>query len=428
MHYLPIPETIAREARETRVDRFGHRLEPSCAVAPCRVCLRIGAQPEELVLLSYQPLPDTGPYAEVGPIFIHAAPCEPYRENEAFPADFQARRLVLRAYDDDGRIAAALVAEPGTAPGRAAELFGDPRVTGDPRAPRNLQLLRLQDRAFVMTESQRIRDVCRYVDAHPEERLTLEVLARLAKMSKYHFARRFKAIAGVTPREYIAGARLRRLKDELKVSPSVDDAVYGAGYGSASRVYEGASRSLGMTPAQYRRFGQGVAISYAALETPLGTMLIGATDRGICFAQFGESEAELRERLRAEYPRAEVAPMRAPYHPDFARWVEAIRAYLAAEGRDLDLPLDVGATAFQMRVWKYLQSIPYGHVQSYGEVAAGIGRPSAARAVAGAVGRNAVALVIPCHRVIRESGALGGYRWGLERKRTLLDLERAGRR
>lgn len=279
-----------------------------------------------------------------------------------------------------------------------------------------------------MAELERLRHVCRYIETHSDESLTLERVAAVAKFSKYHFARRFKAVIGVTPREYIAATRLRRFKGELREAGSVDAAVYGAGYGSPSRVYERAAQNLGMTPAQYRQAGDGVAISYAVLETPLGTMLIGATDRGICFAQFGESEQELLGRLRGEYARAHIAPMVEPYHAEFSRWVEAIRQYLTGERLKLDLPLDIRGTAFQLRVWKYLQSIPYGEVQSYREVAAAIGHPTAARAVGSAIARNAVAIVIPCHRVIRESGELGGYRWGFARKRTLLDLERANPR
>ncbi len=278
-----------------------------------------------------------------------------------------------------------------------------------------------------MNDLERIQSVCRYIERHSDETLTLDALAAMAHLSKYHFARRFKAAIGVTPKEYVSAARLRRLKDGLKDDRSVDAAVYEAGYGSPSRVYENAARNLGMTPAEYRAAGKGVAISYAALDTPLGLMLIAATDRGICFAQFGDSEQELRARLKSEYANAAIAPMHEPRHPEFGAWVTAIARHLAGKQLDLDLPLDIRATAFQMRVWKYLQSIPYGNVQSYGEVAAGIGCPSAARAVASAVARNPVAIVVPCHRVIRGSGALGGYRWGLERKRTVLDLERAVR-
>ncbi len=278
-----------------------------------------------------------------------------------------------------------------------------------------------------MTETQRIREICRYIGAHSDEPLTLESLAIMANTSKYHFARRFKAVVGVTPKAYVAATRLRRLKGGLRKKRPIDDALYGAGYGSPSRVYEHAARNLGMTPAQYRAAGEGVSISYAALPTPIGLMVIGATDRGICFAQFGDSETKLVAQLRGEYANAEIRPMRAPYHPEFAAWVDAIAHHLAGEPPGPDLPLDVRATAFQMRVWKYLQTIPYGEVRSYGEVASAIGRPTAARAVGNAIARNAVAILIPCHRVIRESGELGGYRWGPQRKRTLLDIERAGR-
>ena len=278
-----------------------------------------------------------------------------------------------------------------------------------------------------MNDPPSIQDVCRYIERHSDRALTLEELAAKAGMSKYHFARRFKAVVGVTPRQYAADLRLKQLKGNLKSGKRIDAAVYDAGYSSSSRVYENAARRMGMTPAQYRKAGKGVAISYATLETPAGVMMIGATDRGICFVQFGDSEKHLLERLQTEYGNADIAPMLEPHHPDFARWVDAIRRHLNGEQPNLSLPLDIRATAFQMRVWKYLQSITYGDVESYGEVAAAIGEPKAARAVANACAHNPVAVVIPCHRVIRESGDLGGYRWGIERKRALLDRERATR-
>jgi AraC family transcriptional regulator of adaptative response/methylated-DNA-[protein]-cysteine methyltransferase len=237
--------------------------------------------------------------------------------------------------------------------------------------------------------------------------------------------RSFKRVMGITPGEYLEGVRVRRLKGALRESQDVTAAVYDAGFGSSSRVYERADTRLGMTPLQYRRGGQGVAITYATVESPLGLLAIGATDRGICFVQFGESEEDLSAALRREYPAARIAPMPDPHPPEFARWIEALNEHLAGTRPRLDLPLDVRATAFQMRVWNYLQSIPYGEVQSYTEVAAGIGRPSAVRAVARACASNTVALAIPCHRVIRGSGELGGYRWGLARKRALIDRERA---
>ena len=182
-----------------------------------------------------------------------------------------------------------------------------------------------------------------------------------------------------------------------------------------------------MTPRQYRRGGEGVAISYATVESPVGLLMMGATDRGLCFVQFGESAEDLVEALRREYPAARLAPMRKPHAPGFRRWIQSLNHHLAGVQPGLALPLDIRATAFQMRVWNYLQTIPYGQVQSYGEVAAGIGKPAATRAVARACAANTVALVIPCHRVIRGDGALGGYRWGIARKRALIDLERSRR-
>ena len=275
------------------------------------------------------------------------------------------------------------------------------------------------------TIPERIQAICRYIEAHSDEALSLEQLAARASMSRFHFARSFKSIVGVTPKQYLAGVRLGQFKRSLKEATPIDAAIYDAGYGSSSRVYERAGERLGMTPAQYRRAGAGVTISHATIETPAGLMTIGATDRGVCFVQFGESEGELVGNLRREYASAAIEPMREPYHPDFERWVGAIARHLSGEQPHLDLPLDIRATAFQLRVWKYLQTIPYGDVQSYGEVAAGIGEPKAARAVAQACAHNPVAVVIPCHRVIRNDGNLGGYRWGLARKRTLIDKERA---
>jgi len=270
-----------------------------------------------------------------------------------------------------------------------------------------------------------MRDLCRYIEQHSEERLDLAELAARAGLSRFHLQRSFKAAVGVTPKQYLEAQRVAKLKQGLRAAPNVAAAVYDAGFGSSSRVYERADTRLGMTPKQYRQGGEGVAISYAAVETPAGLLMIGATDRGLCFVQFGETQEELLEELRREYPAARVETMRRPYHADFQRWVEALSEHLRGARPRLDLPLDIRATAFQMRVWNYLQTIPYGEVQSYAEVAAGIGRPSAARAVARACAGNRVALVIPCHRVIRGTGELGGYRWGLVRKRALIDLERA---
>jgi AraC family transcriptional regulator, regulatory protein of adaptative response / methylated-DNA-[protein]-cysteine methyltransferase len=255
-------------------------------------------------------------------------------------------------------------------------------------------------------------------------RLDLAALAARAGLSRFHLQRRFKAVIGVTPREYGEACRMRRLKSELRQSQDVTEAVYAAGFGSSSRVYERADTRLGMTPNQYRRGGEGMAISYASAPTPVGLMMLAATDRGLCFLQFGESEQALAAALHGEYPAAQIAPMSAARGAEFREWMEALRQHLDGQRPQMDLPLDIRATAFQMRVWNYLQGIPYGQVRSYAQVAAGIGSPTAARAVARACASNTVALAIPCHRVIRGSGELGGYRWGLERKQALLSRER----
>lgn len=275
-------------------------------------------------------------------------------------------------------------------------------------------------------QAARISALCRYIEAHAEEPLKLEDLSRQSGLSSFHLQRSFKAILGVTPRQYLESCRMRNLKVGLKRGQDVTTAIYEAGFGSGSRVYEKADTRLGMTPAEYRKGGAGTAITYVAAETSIGLMMMGATDRGLCFVQFGESEEELAEQLAREYPQASRTAMKRPYPPQFDSWMAAIRRHLDGHEVRLDLPLDVQATAFQLKVWRYLQSIPSGSVESYQEVARGIGQPSAARAVARACATNRVAVVIPCHRVIRGTGELGGYRWGIERKRTLIDVERAG--
>jgi AraC family transcriptional regulator of adaptative response/methylated-DNA-[protein]-cysteine methyltransferase len=275
--------------------------------------------------------------------------------------------------------------------------------------------------------AERIRELCRYLESNPEQAPDLADLAARAGLSRFHLQRSFKAVAGVTPKQYLEACRMRKLKSSLREATGVADAVYDAGFGSSSRVYERADTRLGMTPRQYRQGGRGVAISYVTVDSPVGLMMIGATDRGLCFVQFGTAEEELLAALRKEYPSAAIEPMGGPQPPEFREWIDALTAHLSGNRPRLDLPLDIRATAFQMRVWNYLQSIPYGEVQSYSEVAGGIGQPTATRAVARACAGNTVALVIPCHRVIRGTGELGGYRWGLDRKRTLIDLERKRR-
>ncbi len=208
-------------------------------------------------------------------------------------------------------------------------------------------------------------------------------------------------------------------KRNLQAGDNVTRAMYDAGYGSSSRLYEKTSSQLGMTPDKYRRGAIAAAIRYACADSPLGRMLIAATDRGICAIQFARSDGELIEGLKHEFPFA----VRKPDEGGLKVWVAALLSKMSGKELSAALPLDIRATAFQRRVWTYLQSIPFGATQSYSQVAKGIGRPTASRAVARACATNPVAVAIPCHRVVREDGNISGYRWGVERKKTLLELE-----
>ena len=217
---------------------------------------------------------------------------------------------------------------------------------------------------------------------------------------------------------------METLKEDLRSSGSITDAIYNAGFGSSSRVYSRSNARLGMTPTEYRAGGKGVEISYVVLPTALGLVMIGATDRGLCFLQFGSSEEQLLDALEQELPAAVRVASSKPYSEQFSGWIDSLASYLEGERTLQQTSPALQGTAFQMRVWNYLQTIPAGSTQTYAEVAQAIGRPRAVRAVAGACAANRVALVVPCHRVIRGDGGLGGYRWGLERKRALLEMER----
>jgi AraC family transcriptional regulator of adaptative response/methylated-DNA-[protein]-cysteine methyltransferase len=270
-----------------------------------------------------------------------------------------------------------------------------------------------------------VRTLVREIEADPARRLRLADLARRAGYSPSHLQRSFAAITGSSPRAFQAAARMGLLKRGLRSQPTVTDAIVAAGFGSTSRVYEKTDAELGMTPSEYKHGGAGLTIAYATGETPLGLVMIGATDRGICALQFGRSERALVAALKREYPAAVLQPMPARHSGEFNRWMMALNAHLEGARPDPDLPLDVSGTTFQLRVWRYLRRIPPGAVRTYAEVAAGIGRPKAARAVARACATNRIAVLIPCHRVVRGTGEISGYRWGPKRKRALLDSERA---
>jgi len=285
--------------------------------------------------------------------------------------------------------------------------------------------LRCRPRAVAATRDARVElvlRVCRAVEARPDGAAapTLDELGAAAGVSPHHLQRTFKSITGITPRQYAAAHRLKLFKSRIKAGGDVTAAMYDAGYGSSSRLYEKSSAQLGMTPATYRRGGKDMSINYTVVDSPLGPLLVAATERGVCSVQFGERDEELEAALRAEYPAATLRRDEA----GLGAWVGGLLEHLGGTRPGLTLPLDVRATAFQLLVWEELRRIPYGETRSYGEVAEAVGRPTAARAVARACATNPVALATPCHRVIRGGGELGGYRWGLERKRKLLARER----
>jgi AraC family transcriptional regulator of adaptative response/methylated-DNA-[protein]-cysteine methyltransferase len=266
--------------------------------------------------------------------------------------------------------------------------------------------------------AQLVERVRRLLDEQPED-ARLAGLARLTGRSPYYLQRTFKRVMGVSPREYAAARRASRLKRELRSAPSVSRAQYAAGYGSSSRLYEQAGGRLGMTPGTYRDGGAGVRIGYTTVQTSLGTLLVAGTERGLCLVRFGSSTAALERELHREFPNAQVVSG----EPRVNLWARALSAQVDGLKPSSLVPLDVQATAFQWRVWQELRRIPFGRTRSYRQIAAAVGRPRAARAVARACATNPTAIAIPCHRVVREDGGLGGYRWGLERKQALLGRE-----
>jgi AraC family transcriptional regulator of adaptative response/methylated-DNA-[protein]-cysteine methyltransferase len=253
-------------------------------------------------------------------------------------------------------------------------------------------------------------------------RLTLATLGRSVGMGSHQLERAFQRVMGITPRQYADAQRMRRLKSSLKKGDDVTTALYDAGFGSSSRLYERAPSQLGMTPATYRQGGAGMEIHYTIVDSPLGRLLVAATERGISALYLGERDAPLEAALRKEYPRAEIDKSSSG-SKNLGAWVSEILAHLRGKEPHLDLPTDVQATAFRRHVWEELRRIPYGATRTYTEIARAIGQPRAIRAVARACATNPVSVVVPCHRVVRADGKLAGYRWGLSRKQALLDHE-----
>lgn len=254
-----------------------------------------------------------------------------------------------------------------------------------------------------------------------EATLTLAQLSKRVGISPFHLQRLFKRATGLSPRQYQSARRVQQIKTGLRKGDNVTTALYDAGFSSPSRLYENSDQQLGMTPGTYRRGGQGMLITFGIAPTPLGRILVAATERGLCAVRFGENATELERDLRTEFHAANL-------HRDDAalrRYIEPLMASLRGENAIIDLPLDLRATAFQKRVWEALRRIPRGETRSYAQVAREIGKPKAVRAVAHACASNPVAIAVPCHRVVRSDGDLAGYRWGIERKKKLLQSERA---
>jgi AraC family transcriptional regulator, regulatory protein of adaptative response / methylated-DNA-[protein]-cysteine methyltransferase len=296
----------------------------------------------------------------------------------------------------------------------SVEFFADPQQAerAGYRACLRCKPTEISAQAQTVTRARRLLDEAEGV-------MTLAELSRRAGVSPFHLQRLFKRATGLSPREYQSARRMQQVKHGLRQGDDVTTALYDAGFGSASRLYEKAGRELGMTPGAYRRGGAGMIIQYAIVASPLGRLLVAATGRGLCAVRFGESAVELERELRSEFRAAEIHREDAALKP----YLQPLLASLRGETSATNLPLDVRATAFQKRVWDALREIPAGETRSYTDVAQTIGAPKAVRAVARACASNPVAVAVPCHRVVRSDGELAGYRWGLERKKKLLEQE-----
>lgn len=273
------------------------------------------------------------------------------------------------------------------------------------------------------TTERRIQRAIRYLDEHLDERVTLAQLGSAVGLSPFHLQRAFKDAMGVSPRQYQEARRLEHMKERLGSGDSVSTAVWEAGYGSVRGAYEAVARGTGMTPGRYRSGARDVRIVYAVRDTRFGSLLVAWTPAGVCAVTLGDSRDDVIAQLHAEFPAADVAPHARDDARDADVRMDAVLACLDDTHPGLAVPLDLHGTSFQLRVWEALRQIPAGEVRTYAEVAASIDAPRASRAVARACAANRTALVVPCHRVVRSDGSLSGYRWGVQRKRDLLDHE-----
>ncbi|MEH6652403.1 MAG: bifunctional DNA-binding transcriptional regulator/O6-methylguanine-DNA methyltransferase Ada [Motiliproteus sp.] len=317
-------------------------------------------------------------------------------------------------------------------------IFCRPSCSARPALPENLRFFTEPESAMLAgfrpckrcqptvdnPQVERLVEIARYIEANAQQTLTLATLAGHAGLSASRLQRLFKQTFGVSPKGYQDAVRMRRMKQSLQQGGGVTDAIFDAGFGSVSRVYGQASRNIGMTPKTYRAGGAGEMITYACRDTALGLVAMAATDKGVCFVEFGEDRPSLLAKLQQEFPKAELRASAAQHSDALDDWIDALDRHLSRGAPRPDLPLDLRGTAFQMQVWRFLLSVGEGKVLSYTELAQQIDKPKAVRAVASACGANRIGVLIPCHRVLRSDGGLGGYRWGLERKRVLLDAER----
>jgi AraC family transcriptional regulator of adaptative response/methylated-DNA-[protein]-cysteine methyltransferase len=272
-------------------------------------------------------------------------------------------------------------------------------------------------------EKELIEKIALKIAQHTGGSFALEQLANEAQLSPWYFQKRFKAILGVSPKEFQQACRIKKFKSLLRQGATITDSLYKVGFGSPSRVYEKIGSRLGMTPLSYKQNGQGLQISYGVTKTGIGLILIAATDRGICSIIFGKTKKDLVSVLKNEFPKAQISEISKQNNSALRKWIFEIKHVLAGRNEGSHLPLDIYGTAFQVKVWQALQQIPVGQTKSYTDVAKAIGKPKAFRAVANACGKNPVPILVPCHRVIRGNGDLGGYSGGLDKKIQLLKIE-----
>lgn len=278
-----------------------------------------------------------------------------------------------------------------------------------------------------MTQSPKIEAriiaAAEYLETHSEETISLEDLADQVAISPFHLQRKFSGLFGMSPKQFQNALRIQNLKQQLKTGRDVTDAIYQSGFGSTSRLYEQIDQQLGMTPTDYQKGGENLEIHFAISQCQFGKILMAATERGVCFLHFAKSAKDLILALHKEFPAASLYGTPENMDAELDKWMRALDGYFKGKFALPSIPLDLHGTAFQLSVWRFLSSIKEGQTASYQEVATGIGSPKSYRAVANACGANNVALLIPCHRVLRGDGSIGGYRWGSELKESLLQSE-----